>query len=131
MKLEETVGKKCVLESTDGEKIEGKVHAASEMGVLIIPKGSMTPKLIEMSKVKSCEAVPSEPTKLRQKRFDPMTAAKVRRHLLDQHGWYLSVVNGMTEVEALAEHDGLDHSDLGHNHDGRKKNDEDETSDDE
>ncbi len=55
--------------------------------------------------------------------MDPVTGGRVRRHLLDYHGASLEVVNNLTEVDAENEHNSIDHSDLGHNHEGRKKSD--------
>lgn len=122
------VSEKCYIETTDGDKFEGTIQAASAMGVLVKPKGTSTPRLIAMEDLANCERVPEEPSTLRQRRLDPITAAKARRHLLDVHGWLLSVVNTMDADGAEAAHAEADHDDLGHNHEGRKKN---ETEDDE
>lgn len=128
MDLTEMVDQKCYIETADGDKFEGTVQAASVMGVLVKPKGTSTPRLIEMDQLISCEPVPAEPSTLRQKRLDPLPVAKTRRHLMDSHGWSLSVVNKMTEDDAVHAHDSADHSDLGHNHSGRKKSEGNEAT---
>lgn len=52
-----------------------------------------------------------------QKNLRPQKGPGARRHLADFHGFSLSTLNGMSDEAALALHDEIDHSDLGHNHD--------------
>ena len=118
--LKEHVGKSVVLtvRQEDGsiEKLEGKIEAASEVGVGFKPKRKRDMDLLEPDSIEELKAAPTKPSQLRQKKLFPVGESKVRAHLIDRHGAPLSQVNGMSNDEAIDLHNKIDHSDFGYNH---------------
>lgn len=120
------IGKKIVVSLKDKEDpLEGKVLSASAIGILIKVPRSSTPALIMASDIETdgIEVLPEKPSSLRQRAMDEVSEGKVRRHLLDCHGFQLDTINEWSEDDALAEHDSIEHDGLGHHHDGKKKSD--------
>jgi hypothetical protein len=110
-------GKKVTLTSTGGEATEGLLEAATPLAVIFKAKGKSNPTLIEVGDIDTIELLAEKPTVIKQSALKDVDAGSVRRHLLDRHGLPLSVVNEMTDDEAIEAHDQIDHSDLGHRHD--------------
>lgn len=103
----------------DGEvesDVEGNVAGASEVGIAFKRKGRRDLELIEPSAVESLVIAPKKPTLMKQRKTLPVTAERVRAHLATAHGLNLSWLNASTNEEAEEYHNGLDHSDLIHNH---------------
>lgn len=98
-------------------EIEGTALAANELGILLKPKGRTKAELIEASKIEQVQFAPEKARDLKAKSLKVVGYGDARQHLLDRHGVALAWVNGATEAQALEYHSGLDHSDLGHNHD--------------
>ncbi len=115
----EFVDRRVILTKVDGSEHEGKISAVSPILIMFVPKGTRSGELVTVADVQDIQLRPEKPRKLSQKSMDPVTTGRVRRHLLDYHGTTLAEVNGMGDVEAEIFHDAIDHSDLGHNHDGR------------
>lgn len=120
------IGKKVIVTAKDGEdgskEIEGKVEAASELGILIKPKGRNDLTLIEAGDLLDVLAPPEQERRLAVKYIKKdIEPGQMRRHLLDRHGLSISYVNGISESDAITYHDGVDHSDLGHQHGERPK----------
>lgn len=102
--------------------IEGTVSVGNEMGLLIKPKGKTSLDLIEAGNIASVETAPDAPKKLQVKALQPLKEGQARQHLVDRHGYAVADVEGMTEDDALAFHnEELNHSGLGHNHEGKSK----------
>ena len=119
------IDKKVVFSTKDGKEYDGKVLSASKMGVLIKVPRSSTPNLIMAEDIEGeIEVLPEKPSALRQRAMDEVPEGKMRRHLLDYHGFPLETVNEWSENDALAEHDSIEHDSLGHHHEGRKKSDQ-------
>lgn len=117
--LESFSGKDVVLHRiVEGglEELTGKVDAASEFGVGFKPKGKRDVVLIEPHEIEEITEAPTAPKSLSQKKLKPIADGSVRQHLLDRHGYGRKAVNGMTDEQAVVEHDGIDHTDLGHRH---------------
>ncbi len=126
----EFVDRRVILTKVDGSEHEGKISAVSPVVMMFTPKGTRSPELITISDVQDVQLRPEKPRKLSQKSMDPISTGRVRRHLLDYHGTPVSTVNEMGDVEAEIYHNEIDHSDLGHNHDGRPKKDSDDDDSD-
>lgn len=118
--LKEHVGKPVILtvRLPDGtsEDQEGKIEAASDVGVGFKPKRKRDMDLIEPEDILELKAAPTKPSQLRQKKLFPVGESKVRAHLIDRHGAPLSQINSQSNEEAMTLHEKIDHSDLGHNH---------------
>lgn len=103
-----------VLVTTDDQELEGRVEAASPVGIVLKLKGRAS-LLVEARDIESIQVITSvEPIK--QKAIATVAAGKYREHLANRHGWRLSDIKNLTEAEAEAIHLDLDHSDLGHRH---------------
>lgn len=99
------------------EEVEGVVTAANEGIALVIkPTGKTMMKLIKAKNIEQIIAAPSTLRIFKQKEIRPAGLDTVRQHLLDRHGVQLSWINGVDEAKALAFHEDLDHSNLGHAH---------------
>jgi len=126
--LAEFAGKDVVItihnEDGDDEQIEGKVEQASDVGIAFKRRGRRDVEAIFPDALVDIHVAEKKPTKLKQRSLLPVEADKVRSHLVQSHGYFLSVVNGYSNEEAEKEHDSIDHSDLGHNHDKEPESDE-------
>lgn len=113
--LEKYNEKKVVL-TIGGEKTEGKVMAASAIGIVFKAKGSSATKLIEAKDIEDIAEVVAGPKKLKSRVIPQVHDAKNREHLIERHGYKVSEIEKLSEEDAKAFHDSLDHSDLGHSH---------------
>ena len=118
--LESYSGKQVVLHVVNDEggldELEGKVESASEVGMAFKEKGKRDLRLIEPSQIEEIELAPEAPKKSPQKKLQQVTESGARQHLLDRHGYLRSWANQVSDAEAFAEHQSIDHSDLGHRH---------------
>jgi hypothetical protein len=118
--LSEYSGKQVVLHVVNDEggldELEGKVESASEVGMAFKEKGKRDLRLIEPSQIEEIEVAPEAPKKAAQKKLQQVTEKSARQHLLDRHGYLRSWANEVSDEEALAEHESIDHRDLGHRH---------------
>jgi hypothetical protein len=118
--LEGYSGKQVVLHVVNDEngldELEGTVVSASEVGMAFKEKGKRDLRLIEPSQIEEIEVAPEAPKKTPQKKLQQVTNKSARQHLLDRHGYLRSWANEVSDDEAFAEHEGIDHSDLGHRH---------------
>lgn len=107
-----------ILKNEDGSasEVEGKIEAASSVGIAFKEKGKREVALILPEAIEEIQPVPEKPKKLVQKKLKEVTSSTVRQHLLDRHGYARSVVNDMSDESAFSNHAGIDHSDLGHKH---------------
>lgn len=112
--------KQVILHRINGEggvdELEGKVVSASEVGMAFKEKGKRDVILVEPSEIHEIEAAPEAPKKVPQKKLQQVTTKSARQHLLDRHGYLRSWANEVSDEEAFAEHESVDHSDLGHRH---------------
>lgn len=93
---------------------EGKVEAASTMGVAFKPKGKGT-VIVLPSDVEAIEAS-AVVKKITRKSMLPATLDNVRQHLVDRHGYKVSDIEQYTPEQALEFHNSLEHGELGHDH---------------
>lgn len=118
--LEQYDGKQVLIHliQEDGsvKETEGKVEAASAEGMAFKEKGKRDVDLVLPSQIEEISEAPSKPKTLSQKKLKPVTTTSARQHLLDRHGYERSVMNGVSDDQAYAEHEDIDHSDLGHRH---------------
>lgn len=125
--LVDFVDKRVTLTTAEGEQV-GTIKAANDAVIMFVPKGTSSPELIEVPSIVNVEAVAEKPRKLSQKAMEPVDSKKVRRHLLDYHGYQLADVNELSDVDAEKVHNGIDHSVLGHHHEGRNQSDANEAN---
>lgn len=118
--LESFDGKDVVLHriKEDGsvEELTGKIDGASEFGVAFKEKGKRDVVLVEPKDIEEIDVAAVKPKSLPQKKLKPIDNKAVRQHLLDRHGYGRKHVNAMSDEDAVAEHDSVDHTDLGHRH---------------
>jgi hypothetical protein len=123
--LTEYTGKKVVVtvkaEDDGSEELEGKVEAASAIGLLLKPKGRTDLRLLEADDILDVETGTEPVRKLTVKYIKEVDEGQYRRHLVDRHGMTLSYINTLTEDQAKEIHESTDHSDLGHQHGERPK----------
>lgn len=128
--LEGLSGKNVILHqiADDGSvvELEGKVEAASEMGVAFKEKGKRDVVLVEVSQIEEISAAPTKPKTLAQKKLKLIGEGQARQHLLDRHGYERSTVNGLTDEQAFQIHEDIDHADLGHRHEETKVEESDD-----
>lgn len=120
MTLAEFSGKQVILHvlQDDGTvaELEGKVEDASEVGMAFKEKGKRDVDLVFPDKIEEIALAPSKPKTISQKKLKPAVESTVRQHLADRHGWLRSEINKLSDEDAFAQHENLDHDDLGHKH---------------
>ncbi|HEY6021857.1 MAG TPA: hypothetical protein VIY48_18930 [Candidatus Paceibacterota bacterium] len=135
MDYEKYVDKKVVLThnlsepNADGnlaEEVEGTVMAVSGEMLMLKPKGKTNPILIELANVERIDFAPEKAKNLARKKLKIVQFGNARAHLLERHGYTLTEVNEITENEAFASHEDIDHeaADLGHVHVDKEKDEE-------
>lgn len=126
--LKEYEGKSVLLKvrDDDGEEVqlEGKVEAASQVGIAFKEKGKSGLDMFEANVILDVEALPEKPKLLKQKVLKPVPVESVRAHLADRHGINLNWLNSVTNEDAAKYHDSIDHSTgeagpLGHKHEAQ------------
>lgn len=118
--LEALAGKQVILHliQEDGSvsEINGKIEAAAEYGIAFKEKGKRDVDLVELSSIDEVVEAASKPRGLPQKKLRAVTVASARTHLLERHGLTRTEVNRLTDEEAFDQHNEIDHTDLGHDH---------------
>ena len=103
----------------DGEVVttleDAYLIAVNPTAIMFRPKGSRTGSIVEAGKVDSIVGVTVRP-KIIVKKLKPVTDKDAAQHLADRHGYTVSKVSEGSGAHWLNEHEGLDHSDLAHNH---------------
>jgi len=121
--IEEFSGKQVILHLVEEDglrEVEGKVEAASAAGVAFKEKGQRDLKLVLPDAIEEIQLAPTKPKKAVQKKLKPIEEQHARQHLADRHGYTLEAVNGMSDANAFAEHESIDHTGLGHRHEADK-----------
>lgn len=130
--LEQYDGKQVIIHliQEDGsvKEFEGKVEAASAEGMAFKEKGRRDVELVLPGQIEEISAAPVKPKSLTQKKLKPVAETSVRQHLLDRHGYDRPTVNQMSDEQAFAEHEDIDHSDLGHKHEDEDDENENENA---
>lgn len=123
----EFVNKKAILVRTEEGKteaveVEGTIQAASELGVLIKPKGRTKLELVPASEIEDVRHVIEKPKALTARVLKIVEFGGARNHLLERHGYTLKAINELNEQEALDAHDKINHidADLGHTHEDKR-----------
>src|SRR5690348_14642061 len=113
--LDSLTGKRVTLTYTpkgEAEAVtqEGRVELGSPIGLMFKEKGKSNVVLIEAEQVAAVEELaPKEPNVV-TKTLQPIPLGRVRQHLADRHGYSKDQANALTEAQAAAEHDAIDHS---------------------
>ena len=99
-------------------EVEGLVQVGNAMGILLKPKGKATFDLIPIDEIEDVFEKVEESKDIKASKLKPVARDKVKRHLLDRHGYTLAWVNGVTDEQAETHHNEIDHKgkDLGHYH---------------
>lgn len=99
-------------------EVEGLVQVGNPMGLLIKPKGKVTFDLIPIEEIEEVFEKAEETKELKAAKIKPVPKDKVKRHLLDRHGYTLEWVNKVTDDQAEQHHNEIDHEakNLGHVH---------------
>lgn len=122
--IEPLVGKRVsVVYTIDGEteavEVEAVLQAASEVGVMFRPRNSQSGQLIAADHVESVLAIAAAPRPLKQKLLKAIGLDDARGHLAERHNYTLTSASEMLPAVALLTHDQIDHTDLGHSHEGK------------
>lgn len=102
----------------DGRKeVTGRIIEGNDLGVIFKAKSQRVQELINTEDILDVsEAVSARLRVVSQKKLKQVGPSVIKRHMADYHGWGRTQLNGMSEVEAMRQHDEIDHSDLGHCH---------------
>lgn len=99
-----------VKEGDSTVKKEGRIEAASDIGVAFKPKGTTQIGMIEGSTITNVEVLPEKPKVIKPKALAPCTLENVRQHLVDRHGLNLEWINKTTPEAAMEYHNDIDHA---------------------
>lgn len=135
----EFTGKRVILSIPDDEgtltEQEVTIQSVNPTVLLVKPKGQIQFEMIDVDKVQDIQLAPTATKKVKAKRINPISLGTARQHLLDRHGAKVAEMNELTEDQAFAAHEAIDHKadDLGHYHEikAEKSDDGDEDNDDE
>lgn len=98
-------------------EIEGTVLSTNQaIGIVIKPKGKTMSELIKTGEIEDVRLVPVTIKAIKAKEIKAVTLDNVRQHLVDRHGFALTLINSADDERALKMHAEIDHSDLGHTH---------------
>jgi len=113
------------------EELEGLLVAVAGDAIMFRPKGKTNALLIDLPDVESIAYAQEKAKTLSRKTLKPVTHGQARTHLLERHSFTLGVIHGMSETDALAKHNEIDHekSDLGHVHGEKDESPVNEDSD--
>jgi hypothetical protein len=98
------------------EEIEGTAEAANNLGIMLKPKGKVSPQLIEAGDIEEIKYAPEKAKKLSRKTLKPVTFGDARQHLFERHGIPADQLENLDEEAALKAHSDIDHEKLGHYH---------------
>lgn len=128
-----TVVRKLETPNEKGEsavQVECVVQVGNANGLLVKPKGKVQFDLIKLDEIEDVYLTPEKSKPLVASKIKKVTIGQARRHLLERHGVTLEWANSVSEEDALAYHDSLDHVELklGHVHVDKTDEKKDETS---
>jgi hypothetical protein len=130
--LQPFVGKAVILHKIKDdntlEQIEGEIKMATVAGVPFKPKGSAPIELLTVAQIEEVVLAPVKAKAVSKKHLAVIELGQSRQHLADRHGISLKWCKDASEQEAFDYHAGLDHSDLGHDHEKKDKPDEREAA---
>src|SRR4051812_43510634 len=86
------------------KELEGTITTATPVGILFKARGRATADLILPDQIVAVELAPDN-RKVTVKYIKPVQLGQVRTHLADRHGFLLSMLNTITEEEAVLIHD--------------------------
>ena len=123
-------GKKVVVmigdpndKEAEAKQREGLIQTATPVGILFKDKGRSTGDILDPAQILSIELLPDN-RKVAVKYIKEVDLGSHRQHLVDRHGFLISVANTLTEEEAVEIH-GKQHTengaDLGHIHGEKPK----------
>jgi hypothetical protein len=123
--LDELTGKRVNLTfvpkgETDAVTQEGRIEIGSAVGLMFKEKGKSNVQLVEADSIQAVEELAAKEPNVTVKTLQPIPLGRIRQHLADRHGYTREAVNGLTEAQAQAEHDAVDHSVLAHKHEEPK-----------
>ncbi len=99
-----------------GETRVGTVLGGSPFGISFKEKGKVKVELIKSGDIEDIKVAPEEDADLKPRRLNLVGIDKVKRHLVDRHGYAIAEINKMAPEAALQFHEGLDHEPLSHFH---------------
>jgi hypothetical protein len=102
------------------QTLEGRVELANSLGVMFKEKGKSNVTLVEAVWIDNVEELQPKEPNVTVKVLQPIPLGRVRQHLADRHGYERARVNALTEAQAAAEHDAIDHENLAHRHEEPK-----------
>ena len=108
--------------SSEGSQVvTGKLIVVTPLAIVVQQRHDTT--MIQLSDLLEFQEVIKFTTKetLIIRELAGMSKEGARQHLLDRHGMVADKVRSMTEEEALAFHDRIDHTKLGHVHGARER----------
>lgn len=100
------------------EEAEGTVLAVNPSGgILFKPKGRVSGILVMTDDIESIGFAPIKEKPIAVRYLREVKFGSTRQHLADRHGYTLDGdLAGMSEQDALAEHEAIDHEELSHRH---------------
>lgn len=101
--------------------IEGMVIAAQSACILVKPRGNMLADLLEYAQIERVEVIPNVASKVARRELKLIRIHEARQHLGDRHGWTISSLENMTDIEAFEIHENTDHEGLTHCHTDKEK----------
>ncbi len=121
--IENLVGKNVILvahEEGGTESVEYRgtlVTFNSAIGLLFKERGKSRQDIFILNQIDDIREDDFTILPVKSATMKPIAVGSHRAHLAKNHGMNLSEINAMTEDDAKAYHDTVDHADLGHNHD--------------
>lgn len=98
------------------KEVTGTILAATPAGVPFKEKGKAAVQLLNATDFYEAVAAPEKPKPITQSKQKPVPEGQMRRHLAMYHGTSLKWCRENTEEAAVAFHNSIDHSDVGHRH---------------
>lgn len=94
----------AVINLPNGEAIEidGQLKAVHERGIMIRPKGRITPEMANMDDVEKLELYDDIPKPIGEKSMQHIAFGVIRQHLADRHGFALEELNAREFTESKA-----------------------------
>lgn len=105
-----------VQEDQSLKETTGKIMVATEAGIGFKEKGKASAELLTLSQIEEIAPAPAKAKPVVQKKLKPIEMGQARQHLIDRHGVELKWAKEADEKAAFEYHATLDHSNLGHVH---------------
>lgn len=110
-------GKKVSIKLADeAEAFDATCEAANAKAVMFKRKGKANVEFKNIDEIEKIELQDDAEPVVKARRLDLVTLSNIKRHLVDRHGYAVADVNAMKSADALAFHEGIDHTPLGHFH---------------